>query len=54
LYEERLRELGLFILEKRRLCEDLIVAFQFLKGASEIERERLFTKTCSDSTRNNT
>ena len=49
-YEERLRKLGL---EKRRLRGDLIVAFQYLKGAYKQEGERLFTRVDSDSIRGN-
>ncbi|KFQ01592.1 hypothetical protein N329_00522, partial [Haliaeetus albicilla] len=52
-YEERLRELGFFSLEKRNLQEDLIVAFQYLKGAYKNDGDRLFSRACSDRTRGN-
>ena len=41
-YEDRLRELRLLSLEKRRLWEDLIAAFQYLKEAYKKDRDKLF------------
>ncbi|KAK4807122.1 hypothetical protein QYF61_018463 [Mycteria americana] len=52
-YEDRLRELGLFSLEKRRLWGDLIAAFQYFKGAYKKEGDRLFSKACCDRTKSN-
>jgi len=52
-YEERLRALGLFSLEKRRLRGDLRVAFQHLKRAYRKNGDNLFSKACYDRTRSN-
>ncbi|KAJ7396673.1 hypothetical protein BTVI_142741 [Pitangus sulphuratus] len=52
-YEARLRELGLFSLENRRLQGDLIVVFQYLKEDPKKDGEGLFTRVCSDRKRGN-
>ena len=48
---DRLRELGLCSLEKRRLRGDLIVALHILKGSYRKEGDRLFNRVCGDRTR---
>jgi len=52
-YGERLRELGLFSLEKRRLQGDLTAAFQYQKGACKKAGEGFFTRAHRDRTRGN-
>jgi len=42
-YEERLREVGLFNLEKGRLWGDLTAAFLYLRRAYKQEEYQLFT-----------
>ncbi|PKU40202.1 hypothetical protein llap_9496 [Limosa lapponica baueri] len=44
-YQGRLRDLGLFILEKKSLQEDLMAAFQNLKGAYRRDGEGLFMRS---------
>jgi len=52
-YEDRLRDLVLFSLEKRRLQEDLTEAFQYLQGAYRKDGENIFSRACCNRTRSN-
>ena len=52
-YKDRLRELGLFSLEKRRLWSDLIAATQYLKAPYKQEGSHLFERVENSRTGGN-
>ena len=52
-FADRLRELGSFSREKRRLCGDLAAAMRYYEGALRKDGEGLLTRECSDKTTGN-
>ena len=50
-YKDRLGELDLFSLEKRRLRGDLITMYQYLRGSYKEDGDSLFTRSHMERTR---
>ena len=52
-YRERLSDLGLFSLEKRRLRGDLISVYKYLRCGRQRDEARLFSALCGNMTKGN-
>ena len=52
-YEERLGDMGLFSLEKRRLRGDLINVYKYLRCRRQMDQARLFSVVRGSRTRGN-
>ena len=52
-YEERLKRLNLFSLEKRRMRGDLIQVYKYLNKLSNVDHSKLFELQTNPRTRNN-
>ena len=50
-YEERLKETGLYTLERRRLRGDMMEMFKIMKGRDKISADEFFNRVDRDRTR---